>query len=221
MPTSFNLRDALARYDPRKDPKVPKAKEERERIRRLFPVESWPAMRLEQYAIGQGGTADTFCRLIEVGSVNMGHWHGGTARKFIIYKHRDKPGWYYPDGYADVQQAWGVVRGAFMEALARAGAGQWEAIDDISALATAHMLKIKTLYMYFPDELLPVLTKSRLQDFLTLVGRSAMAERVTGAIGLNRSLLSVLRDIPELKGWTTHEMSELLHVGCHLRKFPG
>jgi 5-methylcytosine-specific restriction protein B len=221
MALSFDLDKALACYSPRADPKVPKAKEEREKIRRLFPMESWPAMRLEQYALGQGGAADTFCRLIEVGSVNIGHWHGGTAKKFIIYKHRDRPGWYYPDSYGDVQEAWAAVRAAFVEAFRRAAAGDWEAIDDISALAAAHMLKIKSLYVYFPDQLLTVLTKSRLQDFLTVLGRSGAAKRLTGAIGLNRSLLSVLRGIPELRGWTTHELSELLHVGCGFRKFPG
>ncbi len=91
MPRSFDLGEALARYNPRADPKVPRAEEEREKIRRLFPLERWPAMRLEHYALGQERVADTFCRLIEVGSMNIGHWRGGTAKKFIIYKHRDKP----------------------------------------------------------------------------------------------------------------------------------
>jgi hypothetical protein len=70
-----------------------------------------------------------------------------------------------------------------VEAFARAAAGDWETIDNISALATAHMLKIKTLYIYFPDDLLTVLTKSRLQYFLTCLGRSDAAERLPGAIG--------------------------------------
>jgi len=47
--------------------------------------------------------------------------------------------------------------------------------------------------VYLPDDLLTVLTKSRLQHFLTVLGRRDAVDRLTGAIGLHRSLLSVLR----------------------------
>ena len=60
-----------------------------------FPLEQWPTMPLERYALGQKESEETFCRWMEFRTQHLGSMQGGSARKHIIYKHKDKPGWYF------------------------------------------------------------------------------------------------------------------------------
>jgi hypothetical protein len=51
--------------------------------------------RSKRYAVGLSGQQDTFCRLLEFHTPDLGSIKGGFSRKLIIYKHKDKPGWYF------------------------------------------------------------------------------------------------------------------------------
>src|SRR4051812_39997390 len=77
------------------------AEGERQRaaLLRIFPRGSWPTMALEQYALGQRDSENTFCRWIEFRTTNLGSMLGGSARKLIIYKRREKDGWYFGSQY--------------------------------------------------------------------------------------------------------------------------
>jgi hypothetical protein len=61
--------------------------------------------------------------------------YDGSAHKYIIYKHGNKPGWHYDkSSYPSVEAAWEAVRAAFVRAFALADEGRWDEIDAIAEL---------------------------------------------------------------------------------------
>jgi 5-methylcytosine-specific restriction protein B len=172
--------------------------ERKETVER-YPLEGWSGMALRDYAIGQEDVPEPLGRWIEFQTPHMGSMRGGSARKHIIYKHRDKPGWHFPSQYDDEQQAWEAVRSGFVEAFKLAGEGRWTEIDEIEALGPGAALLLKLLYAYFPDEILPICSRDHLRRFLEIAGdEEASKNQSLGPVQLNRALLVALRRVPEL-----------------------
>lgn len=70
---------ALTEYDRQQDAVyIQKAQEEREEMRHRFPLEKWPEMTLEQYAIGQSDSADTYSYWLEFGTPHIGSMRGAA-----------------------------------------------------------------------------------------------------------------------------------------------
>ena len=174
------------------------AEQQREETLRRYPRERWPEMPLEDYALGQADHPENFCRWIERQTDQMGSIRGGSARKLIIYKHADKPGWYFPPSlYADEREAWDGVRAGFVQAFELADQGRWSEIDSIEALAPGPALLLKTLWTYFPEDLLPITSTHHLRHFLRIVGDDPVADDdALGAVQLNRNLLTAIRETP-------------------------
>ncbi|MBA2271367.1 MAG: hypothetical protein H0W20_12365, partial [Chthoniobacterales bacterium] len=62
----------------------------------------------------------------------------------MIYKHKNKPGWYFDhEKYPDQQKAWEAFRSGMIEAFSIAEAGRWDEIDDIEALRHGPALRVK------------------------------------------------------------------------------
>ena len=133
------------------------AETQRQETLKRYPREHWPEMTLGEYAQGQDEQPDNLCRWIERQTDQMGSIRGGSARKLIVYKHRDKPGWYFPPEHDDEHAAWIALRAAFLVAFERAEAGRWSELDQIEPLTRGSALMTKVLWTYFPDELLPIL----------------------------------------------------------------
>lgn len=207
-----NLADAVATYDPTPvQDDIRQAEVERQAIQQRFPLADWPAMPLERFALGQEDSEDTFCRWLEFRSFKLGGMRGGNARKLIIYKHKDAPGWYFPSGYRDVGEAWQQVRAGFVEAFNRAQRREWDAIDDVESLRPGPALKLKALHIYFPDDILSVYSKAHIQHFLRLLRRPEGEERTDDVVRLNRALLSALQAIPALADWSTVAIMRFLY----------
>ncbi len=185
------------------------AEQEREKMLQLFPIESWSEMPLEKYALGQENSENTFCRWIEFNTQHLGSIRGGSANKLIIYKHKNKPGWYYDaSAYKNEQDAWQAVRDSFVKAFELAEAGDYNSIDDLPPLRSGPSLRVKVLHLYFPDQIMPVYTKAHMQHFLSLLGKT---ETDAEPIRLNRSLLTLLKQNPAFNNWTTIEMMRFLY----------
>lgn len=214
-----SLKEALASYD-RAVPKGPVAEAERERKEVLdrFPLEAWPTMPLERYALGQEESEETFCRWMEFRAQHLGSIRGGSARKLIIYKHKDKPGWYFDPEYKDERDAWQKIREAFVQAFQMAKVNDWNAIDDLAPLQGGPALRLKALHLYFPDEILPVYAQQHLRHFLRLLGRPEADERNLDAVRLNRALRGGVYEHSEFKGWTTNEIMRFLYHWAHPRE---
>ena len=144
---------------------------ERERLEILarFPIDAWPAMPVEQYALGQPDHPDTFCRWMEFNTRYLPSIKGGAALKHLIYR-RQTGDWYFERKYGSLEEAWRSVRGGFVDAFRLAGEGRFEEIGQLTGISAAVSLSTKALFCYFPDDLLPACAGAHQEHFWTLLG---------------------------------------------------
>ena len=187
-----------------------KAEEERQAFVNRFPLDTWSDLPLEAYALGQENSEDTFCRWLEFRTPTIASMKGGHARKHLIYKHARKPGWYFDSAYENAHQAWDDLRAGFLEVLSKAQAGDWDTIDDVAVLEGAQALRTKTLFCYFPTELLPICSYAHIKRFLQRI-RPAAFDSSVGVVRLNRRLLEVIRSMPVFDGWSHWDIMTFLY----------
>jgi 5-methylcytosine-specific restriction protein B len=213
-PGELTLAAAIAEFDPAAFQAFEhEAEAQRQETLRRYPREYWSEMTLEEYAQGQEGNPDNLCRWIERQADQMGSIRGGSARKLIIYKHRDKPGWYFPPEYENERAAWKAVREGFIRAFEYADEGRWDEIDEIEPLNRGAALLAKVLWVYFPNDLLPITSSDNLRHFLRVAGRDDVAaDQSIRTVQLNRTLLAALRSHPELVHASTKSLERLLYM---------
>jgi 5-methylcytosine-specific restriction protein B len=212
--SELTLDGAIADFDPAAYQAFEhEAEVQREETLRRYPRESWHEMRLEEYAQGQEGNPENFCRWIERQTDQMGSNRGGSARKLIIYKHAEKPGWYFPREYENERDAWDAVRSGFLRAFEYADAGRWDEIDEIEPLHRGAALLAKILWVYFPNDMLPITSSSNLRHFLRVAGRDDIAQNQSvRTVQLNRTLLAELRTHPRLAAVSTKALERFLYM---------
>lgn len=207
-----SMTEALASYDRAAvKERVQAAERERKEVTDRFPLEQWPTLPLERYALGQENSEDTFCRWMEFRTQDLGSMRGGSARKLIIYKHKDKPGWYFDPEYKDEQEAWQKVRDAFVQAFQKAKVSDWNTIDELAPLQGGPALRLKALHVYFPDSILPIYSEQHIRHFLRLLERQEADDRNLEVVRLNRALHAAVRENPEFKGWSPIEVMRFLY----------
>lgn len=210
--SNLTLSEAIAQFD--RSPTSSAAegyRSQRAEILKRFPRDQWPRMPLEDYALGQPGVEDTYCYWLEYKSQWVGSIRGGSARKLIIYKRKDREGWYFPNMFSDEGEAWDRLRSEFVQAFELAGRGDWERIDELETLSLGPAVKLKSLHVHFPDEVLPVYSTAHLRRFLRLLHCPSEEVNAPSVVALNRFLLAALRRKPALEGWNTEELQRLLY----------
>ena len=166
------LQDSISQFDRKNAISHAQSGElERQEILKRFPLSEWPKMPLEKYALGLPQSSEGFCRWIEFNSPHLGSMRGGSAAKHLIYKHKNQAGWYfYPPTMKDENEAWQAIRGDFVKAFQAAQDGKWDEIDELPYLLGARALKIKTLSIYFPNDIVPVCSTAHIRHFLERLG---------------------------------------------------
>lgn len=210
--SNLTLSEAISQFD--RSPTSSAAegyRSQRAEILKRFPRDQWPRMRLEDYALGQPGVEDTYCYWLEYKSQWVGSIRGGSARKLILYKRKDREGWYFPNMFSDEGEAWDRLRSEFVQAFELAGRGDWERIDELETLSLGPAVKLKSLHVHFPDEVLPVYSTAHLRRFLRLLDCPSEEVNAPSVVALNRFLLAALRRKPALAGWNTEELQRLLY----------
>jgi 5-methylcytosine-specific restriction enzyme B len=187
------------------------SEKERQEVLNRFPLQEWSNMPLSRYALGQKSSQESFCWWLEFGTPHVGSIKGGSARKHIIYKQSNGEWWFDRDTFKTEQDAWAVVRSGFCRAFEKASRGDWDSIDDLQELGWGPALRTKTLYCYFPEELLPISSIFHITHFLTLLG-----EQHGGTIGyqvvrLNRLLQAAVRKRANFAGWSNKELEQFLY----------
>lgn len=218
--TTVALRDAVDQF-PREDfaDANAAAEQEREAVTKRFPRQSWPSLTLERYALGQEDSEDAFCRWMEFKTQQLGSMRGGAASKHLIYKRKHAPGWYYDESsFGSVEEAWQAVRAGFVKALECAESGDWDEIDQIEAIYAGPALRLKTLHLYFPQEVFPIYAHAPLKHFLTLLSGTGSVESGMSSLQLNRALLAAVRRQPGLMDWSNVELMKLLYSWADPRK---
>ncbi|MDE2878892.1 AAA family ATPase [Candidatus Palauibacter soopunensis] len=198
----------LASYDRTSHQReVAKAEEHRKRLLERFPLERWPHLTLEEYALGLSTDQHTWCHELEYTSTELGSIRGGSAEKMVIYKRKSKSGWYYPQRFSNEQDAWGALRTEFLDSFSKAERGAW---DDIE-LNLGQAVRLKTLHIYYPHDVLPVYSKDHLGHFLEALGVPHAVFARSDLLAVNRQLMSQLQAFPVLSDWTTKELEAMLY----------
>ncbi len=172
-----------------------------------FPLSAWPDLPLERYALGQQVEGGTVGWWLEFNTRPVASMSGGSAFKHLVFLGSDGT-WRYPKEYGTVDQAWATIRQAFVEMLDQAAAGNFEAADDLKPLTGAAALRAKALYMYFPDEIVPVCSRAHVEHFLSALGAENLQ---LSPIRANRQLLAALRAVPALAGLSTQELGYFVY----------
>lgn len=194
--------DALKTWDrSATDERVAEATALREQFVTRFDQSSWASMPVEDYALGQGNN-DVVSYWLEYKTKPVASMSGGSAHKFLIFRRAEEDVWQYPKEYSSIEEAWNAVRGGFVEILDLASNGQFDETDDVKVLTGAQAARAKLLYLYFPDQLIPVTSKEAIDHFLHALGQTPLPSVVRA----NRQLLDALRAVPELAGRSTQEL---------------
>jgi len=196
------------------NPKVmpDKLRQLREEFVSRFPKEKLGEMTLEQYALGLDNFPDSFCRWLEFRTKALGGMRGGNVGKHGVWWSRKEKSWRWNQRFgadnAEIALAQ-IKRG--LAALAKAvEEKRFDALDEIGAKdlgASRYSLRAKPLYLYFPDEFLPINNPSHLQDFLAHFGEEPKGD----LLARNRQLLAKLRSLPEFDGFDTRQMMVFLY----------
>ncbi|MEU3299951.1 AAA family ATPase [Streptomyces sp. NPDC006678] len=189
------------------------AEDERKQVLSRFPLDEWPDLPLERYALGQPGlpgSEPTYCRMLEFLTPNLGSIRGGSAAKHIMYHHVSGE-WRLaaPLRGTDPRDAWAELRGQFVRAFEAVEAEDFEALDDLDVLRYGPTLVTKSLATYFPQHFLPIYAGEHLRRFVTLLGGSAQGD--APAWGINRRLLELVLSRDEFEGWSRHEVMRFLY----------
>lgn len=205
----ISLQEALRRYQPGEfRDHLEAAERERAEVQNLFPLQGWPELPLEDYALGQNRR--TYSWWLEFGAAHLGSIRGGASNKHLIYKKKDG-GWFYNGTYANEQDAWNAIRNGFLKMFDMAYNGQWHEIDNIETISNGKAIRLKSLHLYFPEEMLPIGSAEHLRHFLAALGIETKGIQTAQAVNLSRMLLEKLRTFPELRGRTTNELERFLY----------
>ncbi|GAA3967834.1 hypothetical protein GCM10023085_57830 [Actinomadura viridis] len=174
-----------------------------------FPLESWPSLPLDRYALGTEVSADSFCHRMEFGTPALSSMRGGHAGKHIIYRRLSDGSWSFPDQYADVQEAWEKVRSGFVEAFDRAREGRLTDIDTIAALRGGPAITAKAISCYFPGSIVPVNSRDHVRAFIE--GISGESASSLEAFAAHERLKQLIGADERFQGWEPYEISTFLY----------
>ena len=189
-------------------PRTKEGEKARDEVLRRFPLSGWPALPLDRYALGTPASDDSYCYWLEYRTDALGSIRGGSARKHLIFKRRSDGQWSFPTGFASEQDAWSTIRQAYVRAFELAASGTFPDIDSEAALAGGPAIRSKSLYMYFPQAVLPIYSTSDLAHFVRLLEGDPGGK---APLALNRYLLELIRARPEFRGWSNQEVMFFLY----------
>jgi 5-methylcytosine-specific restriction protein B len=180
----------------------------RTQIVERFPLEGWRTMPLERYALGTDSSPSSWCHLMEYDSPALGSIRGGSAPKLLIYKRRTTAGWFHDPKYVDEREAWTAIRDGFVEAFDLAGKQRFAEIDTIDSIEGGHAIRTKSLYVYFPTEVLPIYSTAHIAHFMTVLGGQPTTR---GVVAANRRLMELLLSKQQLSDWSGIELMNFLY----------
>jgi 5-methylcytosine-specific restriction enzyme B len=174
-----------------------------------FPMDSWADLPLNRYALGTDQPQGSWCWWMEFNSQELGSMRGGAAQKHLIFRRKaDGSWWYLSKRYANEDEAWKAIRAGYLQAFELAKAGRFPEIDTIESIEGGYAIRTKTLYVYFPNDLLPIYSTAHLANFIEMFGGD-VGDR--GVIAANRYLREILLAKPEFKGWSGWEIMQFLY----------
>ena len=184
-----------------------------------FPKEKLGEMTLEQYA-AKKGSHDTFAYWLEYPTRRLGGISGRSRKIHGIWWDAEKGSWQLHPAFKakDPEEALSQIKKGLTELIAAVENKKVENLDDIGAkyLGFSYAIRAKPLYLYFPQDFLPIYKLDDLQSLLRHFGQ----EPNDGQLACNIQLLSTLRSSSDFDGFDTRQMMQFLYQ-CLLREEPG
>jgi 5-methylcytosine-specific restriction protein B len=183
----------------------------REEFVRRFPRESLADLTLEEYAIGKGNS-DSFCYWLELKTKELGSIKGGSVAKFGIWWNKKEANWAWNNvlGSDIPEEAFQKLKDGLLELIQAVEANEFDKLDEIGSQRLGpqrNSLRVKPLYLYFPEEFLPISNPSHLKNFLNYFSQQPQE----GLHSPNRQLLKFLRSQPELEEFDSRQMMCFLY----------
>lgn len=214
--TSRTFAEALGAWDREAiRPRIEAWERERAETVLRFPLEGWPTLPLERYALGTDQSSESFCYWMEFHAPQFVSIAGGSARKHLVYKRANAPGWFFYPPYKDEEEAWAAVRAGFVKAFDLAQHGDLLDIGDIEAIAGGPALVTKSIFTYFPQSIIPICSHAHQQYFWELLGGAGTVP--FSAPGAHR-LLALARERAEFADWSPMEIERFLYFWADPRQ---
>lgn len=177
-----------------------------------FPKERLGEMTLEQYALGLETSKESFCYWIERQTRELGSILGGSSRKFGVWWHKDTGRWRWNKAFntESPEEALTQIKNGLLQLIEAVEAGHFAELDAIGAQTlgpNCYSLRAKPLYLYFPDDFLPISNPEHLRYFLQKFGQLPQGD----LHALNLQLLDYLRDLDEFAEFDTSQMMRFLY----------
>lgn len=214
MWNGVDLSSMAATFDrSRMAPLLQQAEADRQRVQEAFPLEDWPQLPLERYAIGMGDSSATYCQLVERNTDTLGSIKGGSAAKLILFRHSSGE-WRLPPPLQDMEPhaAWERVREDFHAAFTAVVEGRFDALDDLDTLVYGQALVTKSLATYFPQYFLPIYSATHVRHFIELLGGASY--QTYGGVRTwraNRWLWHMVNEHKEFADWDPMEIMHFLY----------
>src|SRR3989440_2029473 len=180
----------------------------REEFVHRFPKERLKGLTLEEYALGTG-TKDSFSRWLEFGTKRLGHM-GGFASKHGVWRDKNGEWRWSKNKYRSAEEAFDHIKAGLISLVRAVEDGRFNELDEIGSEQlgpSLRGLRCKPLYLYFPDQFLPVWQPEHLAHFLKIF----VAEPQGDVLARNRQLLALLRAQPEFAGFDTMMLMGFLY----------
>ena len=182
----------------------------REEFVQRFPPDQIPHLTLEQYTLGHPKSRDSFCYWLEWRTGRLGSARGGTSAKWGVWWDAEAGVWRNNEGFAGPEDALHQMTGGVSKLIA---AVEQQRFDELDALGAAelgpnrYMLRQKPLYLYFPDDFVPISSLKHMEHFLHIFGLTPAGDQLT----MNRQLLLHMRSLPEFAGFDSGQMMRFLY----------
>ncbi|MEV0660768.1 McrB family protein [Actinomadura luteofluorescens] len=188
--------------------RLTEAKSEIAQVVQDFPLDAWPSMPLERYALGTDAFRESFSYRMEYGTRILCDIRGRTAGKNIIYWSRKHGAWKYPAEYSDEVEAWDGVRAGFLQAFESVRDKGIAHLDNIGGLRTGFTIVTKAISCYIPEALIPITGKDHLYACAYhLSGRDASK---LDPFAAHELLKQITEEDGRFAGWHPYEVAWFL-----------
>jgi len=174
-----------------------------------FPPETLGKITLQQYCLGHTGTKDSFCYWLEWRTKELGSVSGGSVAKWgVWWDRKNDSGWTCNLVYENPDAAIDQIASGLAALIEAAANNRFDELDEIGRNQLGpnrHGLRLKPLYLYFPEKFLPISNPIHLAGFLKIFGEEPNGDSVQR----NRQLLQKLREFTEFDNMD----------GCQIMRF--
>lgn len=211
-PRAPELDAALARSErPDVSDYLTRVAEERAGVLADFPLEAWPELPLERYAMGTESPQAPYCTVLEYRTPHLGSIKGGSAHKHIIYRTNTGEWWRAgPLDDLEIGEGWRQLRGEFVAALHAVRNGDLADLDALPLLRWGQALVTKTLAIYAPDKFLRVYSGEHIRGFIRLFGGTPLPGAPSWE--LNRQLKELIEKDSAVSAWDQEEVLQFLYT---------